>query len=96
LGELAAVDFAMLVPGHGEPMDRERFNLYRRAFNNLLVCAATPTRTRTCVAGWRRDADALLTAADRDTVDGMIAYYVEERLRGPGATADCTAHKSRT
>ncbi|MFZ5635672.1 MAG: MBL fold metallo-hydrolase [Pseudomonadota bacterium] len=91
LGELAAVDFAVLVPGHGKPMDRERFNVYRRAFNNLLACAATPTRTRTCVAGWRRDADPLLTDADRETVDGMIAYYVDARLRGPAATADCGA-----
>lgn len=91
LGELSAVDFAVLVPGHGEPMDREDFNVYRRAFNNLLVCAATPTRTRTCVAGWRRDADPLLTDADRETVDGMIAYYVDARLRGPGAIADCGA-----
>jgi glyoxylase-like metal-dependent hydrolase (beta-lactamase superfamily II) len=87
--ELAAVDFALLVPGHGAPMDRKGFNTYRRAFNNLLVCAAGPARARTCVAGWRRDADALLTDADRETVDGMIAYYVEERLRSPGATADC-------
>lgn len=87
--ELAATDFAVLVPGHGAPMDRAGFNDYRRAFNNLLACAATPTRTRTCVAGWRRDADALLTAADRETVDEMIAYYVDHRLRGPGATADC-------
>ncbi len=72
-------------------MDREGFNVYRRAFNNLLVCAASPTRTRTCVAGWRRDAGALLTHADRETVGGMIAYYVDARLHGTSATADCGA-----
>lgn len=88
-GVLAAQDFLRLVPGHGEPMDREGFNTYRRAFNNLLACAATPTSTRTCVAGWRRDAAPLLSDADRAVVDGMIAYYVQYRLRGPGPTADC-------
>lgn len=87
--ELAATPFEVLVPGHGAPMDREGFNAYRRAFNNLLACAATPTSTRTCVAGWRRDAAPLLSDADRAVVDGMIAYYVQYRLRGPGATADC-------
>lgn len=91
LEELAAVDFAVLVPGHGVPMDRKGFNVYRRAFNNLLVRAAAPTRTRTCVAGWRRDAGALLTNADRETVDSMIACYVDARLRGPRAIADCGA-----
>jgi glyoxylase-like metal-dependent hydrolase (beta-lactamase superfamily II) len=89
LAEVAQTPFAVLVPGHGPAMDRGQFNTYRRAFNNLLVCAATPTRARTCVAGWRRDAAPLLGDADRAVVDGMIAYYVEYRLRGPGATADC-------
>lgn len=93
---LAAVDFDVLIPGHGAPMDREGFNTYRRAFNNLLVCAATPTRTQVCVDGWRRDATALLPGigaakVDADRVDGMIAYYVDQRLRGPAATRDCDA-----
>lgn len=87
--ELAGVDFAVIVPGHGRPMDREGFNVYRRAFNNLLVCAQTPTRTGTCVAGWARDAAPLLVQEDRARTDAMIAYYVEQRLRGPGATQDC-------
>lgn len=87
--DVAAVDFDILVPGHGKPMDREGFNLYRRAFNNLLVCAATPTTAGTCAADWKRDASALLTEADRSAVDEMIGYYVEYRLRGPAATRDC-------
>jgi len=91
LSALAETPFTVLVPGHGAPMDREQFGHYRRAFNNLLVCAASPTRTRTCVEGWRRDAAPLLTEADRAVVDGMIAYYVDVRLRGPAATVDCAA-----
>lgn len=87
--DLAAVDFDVLIPGHGAPMDRDGFNTYRRAFNNLLVCAATPTRTQVCVEGWRRDAAPLLSGAATARVDGMIAYYVDQRLRGPAASRDC-------
>lgn len=87
--DLADTGFARLVPGHGAPMDRAGFDTYRRAFNNLLACAAAPTRDATCIAGWKRDAAPLLRPEDDAAIDGLLGYYLATRLRGSAATAAC-------
>jgi glyoxylase-like metal-dependent hydrolase (beta-lactamase superfamily II) len=84
LDRLAATPFTTLIPGHGEPMSRERFGQWRRAFGNLLDCAASSRAKEACVAGWKRDAAAFIPAGDR-RVDGMVGYYLDSRLRAaPG------------
>ncbi|MGZ8284595.1 MAG: MBL fold metallo-hydrolase [Allosphingosinicella sp.] len=84
LGEIAATRFETLIPGHGEPMTRPQFLQWRRAFDNLLDCAASTRAKEACVAGWERDAAAFIPAGDR-RVDGMIGYYLDTRLRAaPG------------
>jgi glyoxylase-like metal-dependent hydrolase (beta-lactamase superfamily II) len=80
LGEIAATPFRTLIPGHGEPMGRTRFLQWRRAFNNLLDCAASDRTKAACVAGWKRDASAFIPSGDR-RIDGMIGYYLDSRLR---------------
>ncbi|HEU0099905.1 MAG TPA: MBL fold metallo-hydrolase [Allosphingosinicella sp.] len=84
LGEIAATPFATLVPGHGEPMSRPQFLRWRRAFDNLLDCAASSQAKQACVAGWKRDAAAFIPAADR-RIDGMVGYYLDTRLRAAPA-----------
>ncbi|HEX8624885.1 MAG TPA: MBL fold metallo-hydrolase [Allosphingosinicella sp.] len=79
LDRLAATPFATLIPGHGEPMSRQRFGQWRRAFNNLLDCAASKQSKESCVAGWKRDAAPFIPAGQR--VDGMVGYYLDSRLR---------------
>lgn len=88
--DLADTGFATLVPGHGAPMDRAGFDTYRRAFHNLLACAAAPTRDATCIAGWKQDAAPLLRPGDDAAVDGLLGYYLSTGLRGRAAQADCT------
>lgn len=87
LGEIAATPFVTLVPGHGEPMSRKRFGQWRIAFDNLLDCAASPKAKEACVAGWKRDAAAFIAAAEQRTAS-MIGYYLDTRLRAPGAERD--------
>jgi glyoxylase-like metal-dependent hydrolase (beta-lactamase superfamily II) len=89
--ELAALDFEVVVPGHGEPMDREQFNTYRRAFNNLLVCAAAPTGKHICIEAWKRDAAALAPPEMHQSVDDLLSYYFEMGLRSPADADDCRA-----
>ncbi|MET1113322.1 MAG: MBL fold metallo-hydrolase [Allosphingosinicella sp.] len=84
LGEIAAIPFATLVPGHGEPMTRPQFLQWRKAFDNLLDCAASAQPKTACVAGWRRDAAAFIPAGER-RIDGMIGYYLDSRLRAAPA-----------
>ncbi|HYG48453.1 MAG TPA: MBL fold metallo-hydrolase [Allosphingosinicella sp.] len=80
LDRLAATPFTTLIPGHGEPMSRERFGEWRAAFNNLLDCAASSRSKEACVAGWKRDAAAFIPAGER-RVESMVGYYLDTRLR---------------
>lgn len=84
LGGIAATPFRTLIPGHGEPMGRPQFLQWRRAFDNLLDCAASDRAKEACVAGWRRDAAAFIPAGD-GRIDGMVGYYLDSRLRAAPA-----------
>lgn len=87
LDEIAATPFVTLVPGHGEPMTRRQFLQWRRAFDNLLDCAASTRAKSECVAGWTRDAGAFIPAGER-RVEGMVGYYLDTRLRAPPEQRD--------
>jgi glyoxylase-like metal-dependent hydrolase (beta-lactamase superfamily II) len=87
LGEIAAIPFVTLIPGHGEPMTRPQFFQWRAAFDNLLDCAASARTKEVCVAGWKSDAAAFIPAADR-RIDSMVGYYLDSRLRAPAEERD--------
>jgi glyoxylase-like metal-dependent hydrolase (beta-lactamase superfamily II) len=82
LDRLVATPFVTLVPGHGEPMTRPQFLLWRTAFDNLLDCAASDRGKEACIAGWKRDAAPFIPTGDK-RVDGMLGYYLDTRLRAP-------------
>jgi glyoxylase-like metal-dependent hydrolase (beta-lactamase superfamily II) len=81
LGNIAAVPFRTLIPGHGAPMTRARFTQWRRAFEALLDCGASPAPKEACIDGWMRDAAPFIPAADSARVPGMVGYYIDTRLR---------------
>ena len=81
LGRLAAVDFRILVPGHGAPMRGADFAMYRRAFDRLLDCAAGQRAKQDCVDGWMHDADALIPQADQALARSLLDYYIDGNLR---------------
>jgi glyoxylase-like metal-dependent hydrolase (beta-lactamase superfamily II) len=83
LSRLAKTPFDWLVPGHGAPMRRPAFDAYRRAFSNLLVCAASDATKNTCADGWVNDASELLSSDDVSYARTLIAYYIENYLRHP-------------
>jgi glyoxylase-like metal-dependent hydrolase (beta-lactamase superfamily II) len=86
LERLDAQPFDRLVPGHGPVLDRAGFTRYRTAYDHLITCAASKAPTSECVAGWHRDADALLAKAeDRKAADALLGYYLGQVLRGPEA-----------
>lgn len=86
LQSLSDARFTLLVPGHGEPMNREAFEQYRTAFDNLLACAASEHTDSECVDAWSRDADDLLSPADVPRISGMLDYYMKARLRADAAS----------
>ena len=85
LGDLANVDFSVLVPGHGAPMHRAEFATYRRAFDHLLECAAGESPKQVCVDAWMRDAATLIPASDEALARSLLDYYVDGNLRAPAA-----------
>ena len=80
---LDAIDFQVLVPGHGAPMDRKAFGQYRVAFDHLLGCAAGDDAAGRCVDGWLRDADTLVPASQHELARRLLDYYVAQVLRAP-------------
>lgn len=85
LGRLEAVDFRILVPGHGAPMQRRDFATYRAAFDHLLDCAAGKSEKQACIDGWMHDAGALVAAGDEKLARSLLDYYVDNALRADGA-----------
>ena len=81
---LGKTPFDLLVPGHGAPMHLPQFTAYRKAFSNLLECAAGKAGKNECIDGWAMDASALLTnSKDASYARALIGYYIENYLRNP-------------
>jgi glyoxylase-like metal-dependent hydrolase (beta-lactamase superfamily II) len=84
LAHLEKAPFEWLVPGHGAPMRRREFAAYRKAFSNLLDCAAGDATKNACIDGWMSDASALIhSSEDASYARTLIGYYVENYLRHP-------------
>jgi glyoxylase-like metal-dependent hydrolase (beta-lactamase superfamily II) len=81
LERLASIDFKRLVPGHGPVMTREQFAQYRKAYDNLLACAASSRTNDECVAGWLSDAGALVAESEREYSRQALQYYLDNVLR---------------
>jgi glyoxylase-like metal-dependent hydrolase (beta-lactamase superfamily II) len=83
LGELEAVDFETLVPGHGAPMTRQDFRSYRTAFDALLTCSGASDRNSDeCIDGWTRAMAPFLEDEDPKFVRGLLGYYVDLLRKG--------------
>ncbi len=90
LEELDDQPFTRLVPGHGAVMDRKGFRRYRAAFGRLLECAGRGHRSAAqCADAWVRDLGDLLQTDEQARARELLDYYINARLRGPGASAEC-------
>jgi glyoxylase-like metal-dependent hydrolase (beta-lactamase superfamily II) len=89
LGDLDAVPFQTLLPGHGAPMTHDDFTTWRTAFDALLDCAATDRADDVCADAWAHDAAAFYPADQRDRVAGFVDYYLDSNLRNPEAQRFC-------
>ena len=83
LAHLEKTPFDRLVPGHGAPMHRQQFTAYRKAFSNLLACAAGNAKKAECIEGWIGDAASLIDSKDAGYARTLIDYYLENYLRNP-------------
>jgi glyoxylase-like metal-dependent hydrolase (beta-lactamase superfamily II) len=93
LDRIAAQRFDRLIPGHGAPMSRADFLVWRRAFNGLLDCAASSASDARCIAGWLAGARQFLPA-DTKSVERGLAYYLKHHLRARSARHKSTCTKA--
>lgn len=94
LARVWATPFETLVPGHGPPMTRSQFALYRSAFDQVIACAASDRDKTECAAAWTRAVAPLLgpDPAEARRAQGMTEYYVQDVLRAHGGkSATCKA-----
>ena len=93
LKDIDASGFVMVVPGHGEPMNRATFTAYRSAFENYTTCAATDTDKSVCASQWlTATATMRKRGADDDArADRMAQAYVDMLRRGGGKAPLCRA-----
>lgn len=86
--------FERVVPGHGYIMNTDEFRLYRRAFDELIACAAGKSGGE-CAEGWLADAAPLLDKAageefaDKDWARAAATYYVDEVINSAEKQAQC-------
>jgi glyoxylase-like metal-dependent hydrolase (beta-lactamase superfamily II) len=83
LAHLEKTAFEWLVPGHGAPMRRPEFAAYRKAFSNLLDCAAGNAEKSSCIDGWIGDASMVRRPQDMSYAKTLIGYYLDNYLRNP-------------
>lgn len=81
LDDLGRMPFKTLVPGHGPPMQRAQFDIYRHAYANLLRCAASSQAKSVCIDGWMNDAATLIAEGQRSFARTLLDYYVDHSLR---------------
>lgn len=77
LESLARRDFDLLIPGHGAPLTRTQFGVYRNAYGSLLDCAASDAEKSECVDGWITAITPLVTDLDARFTRSLMEYYVD-------------------
>ncbi|MGZ8362240.1 MAG: MBL fold metallo-hydrolase [Caulobacteraceae bacterium] len=89
LADISATPFEIAIPGHGKPMTRAQFSLYRQAFDNFVDCANSSRDKAECTAGWVKGAGPLLAvnAVDAKRAEDMADYYVGAVLRPNGGNS---------
>ncbi len=85
--------FELVVPGHGEPMDRVQFDTWRSAYGAFVDCAAGEAPAAECAAAWSRNVASFLAADDRGqrAAAQMAEYYVGYLRQNGGKSPDCLA-----
>lgn len=81
LEQFAALPFRRLIPGHGSPLDRGQFVVYRESYYRLLRCSTSGSSSSTCVDGWLRDAGELIPKEQEPLARSLLAAYLDRNLR---------------
>jgi hypothetical protein len=91
LDEVWATPFTIAIPGHGAPMTRAQFDVYRGAFNAFMACVNTQTAAAECASAWVNGIAALEPDNARMHADAREygEYYVGFLRDHGGKSAEC-------
>ncbi len=94
---VAATPFETAIPGHGAPMTRADFQLYRDAFDAFIACSNTARTADDCASGWSGSISSLLgkDPRERQRAQGMAEYYVGMLRANGGRSKYCTTNPVR-
>jgi glyoxylase-like metal-dependent hydrolase (beta-lactamase superfamily II) len=89
LGQVAATDFELAIPGHGAVMSRAQFVTYRGAFDAFIACSDSYRPQDECAGTWAESVQSLLgdDPLERQRARGFAAYYVD-MLRAHGGRSE--------
>lgn len=94
LDRVAGTPFAAAIPGHGAPMTRAQFSVYRHAFASFLACSIAVDRTKEqCARSWTDAVRPLLPAGDAEVsrAQKTAEYYVTMLRANGGRSRYCEA-----
>ena len=88
-----ATPFDTVIPGHGRPMTRDQFDVYRRGFAPFIDCVRSSAEASQCSAAWVTATSSLIGGdeARRKAVAANMDYYVDYLRKSGGKAADCRA-----
>ena len=85
LAQVTATPFTIAIPGHGAPMTRSQFLLYRLAFESFIECSISARPTDECGTSWANVVQPLLAPSPGEGQRAKsIAVYDVEMLRANG------------
>ena len=88
--QLTALDFASLVPGHGQVMNRDDFAAYRLAFTGFVDCSNSERPMESCAGGWMNAAKRWLGDGETASFVDMAGYY-GDLIRSGKLSKNCPA-----
>ena len=93
LDDVWASDFQTAVPGHGPPLTRDQFDVYRKGFSEFVTCARSEKAPAVCSTEWVERTASLIgdDPARRKAVAANMDYYVGYLRNNGGKAPDCLA-----
>lgn len=90
LDEVWATPFRTAIPGHGEPMTRAEFGVWRAAYGAFIDCVGSDAEASQCASAWSQGVAQFLTdERARRAAPGMAEYYVGFLRENGGKAPDC-------
>jgi glyoxylase-like metal-dependent hydrolase (beta-lactamase superfamily II) len=71
-----ATPFRIAIPGHGAPMTRAQFDLYRQAYGGFIDCVNSQAQASACASAWASAIAPLASVGQTAQASDYADYYV--------------------